>query len=210
MVVADSIFYEVFFVVAGGGKELVGVQGNGSKIVAFRVTGIGEGYFPGGTVWLFAVGHDTAATKVQNHTENVWLGLQVIHDLVTAHAFSNGTKIQGTAIKKGYIVSVHLNFLVAHFGKKGVNFGLVRDMRILAVNVPQADDLSKGGVKSTVGILGQLADFLKVGGKIIRDFHGLAFSIVQLGNLGVFLCPGKEGGFHFAELFANLSVDVLA
>ena len=210
MVVADSIFYEVFFVVAGGGKELVGVQGDGAKVVTFGVTGIGEGYFPGGTVWLFAVGHDTAATKVQNHTENVWLGLQVIHDLVTAHAFSNGTKIQGTAIKKGYIVSVHLNFLVAHFGKKGVNFGLVRDMRILAVNVPQADDLSKGGVKSTVGILGQLADFLKVGGKIIRDFHGLAFSIVQLGNLGVFLCPGKEGGFHFAELFANLSVDVLA
>ena len=208
--VADSIFYEVFFVVAGGGKELVGVQGDGAKVVTFGVTGIGEGYFPGGTVWLFAVGHDTAATKVQNHTENVWLGLQVIHDLVTAHAFSNGTKIQGTAIKKGYIVSVHLNFLVAHFGKKGVNFGLVRDMRILAVNVPQADDLSKGGVKSTVGILGQLADFLKVGGKIIRDFHGLAFSIVQLGNLGVFLCPGKEGGFHFAELFANLSVDVLA
>ena len=40
-------------------------------------------------------------------------------------------------------------------------------MRILAVNVPQADDLSKGGVKNTVGILGQLADFLKVGGKII-------------------------------------------
>ena len=210
MVVANSIFYEVFFVVAGGGKELVGVQGDGSKIVAFRVTGIGEGYFPGGAVGLFAVGHDTAATKVQNHTENVWLGLQVIHDLVTAHAFSNGTKIQGTAIKKGYIVSVHLNFLVAHFGKKSVNFGLVRDMRILAVNVPQADDLSKGGVKSTVGILGQLADFLKVGGKIIRDFHGLALSIVQLGNLGVFLCPGKEGGFHFAELFANLSVDVLA
>ena len=208
--VADSIFYEVFFVVAGGGKELVGVQGDGAKVVTFGVTGIGEGYFPGGTVWLFAVGHDTAATKVQNHTENVWLGLQVIHDLVTAHAFSNGTKIQGTAIKKGYIVSVHLNFLVAHFGKKSVNFGLVRDMRILAVNVPQADDLSKGGVKSTVGILGQLADFLKVGGKIIRDFHGLAFSIVQLGNLGVFLCPGKEGGFHFAELFANLSVDVLA
>ena len=210
MVVADSIFYEVFFVVAGGGKELVGVQGDGAKVVTFGVTGIGEGYFPGGTVWLFAVGHDTAATKVQNHTENVWLGLQVIHDLVTAHAFSNGTKIQGTAIKKGYIVSVHLNFLVAHFGKKSVNFGLVRDMRILAVNVPQADDLSKGGVKSTVGILGQLADFLKVGGKIIRDFHGLALSIVQLGNLGVFLCPGKEGGFHFAELFANLSVDVLA
>ena len=210
MVVADSIFYEVFFVVAGGGKELVGVQGDGAKVVTFGVTGIGEGYFPGGTVWLFAVGHDTAATKVQNHTENVWLGLQVIHDPVTAHAFSNGTKIQGTAIKKGYIVSVHLNFLVAHFGKKGVNFGLVRDMRILAVNVPQADDLSKGGVKSTVGILGQLADFLKVGGKIIRDFHGLALSIVQLGNLGVFLCPGKEGGFHFAELFANLSVDVLA
>ena len=208
--VANSIFYEVFFVVAGGGKELIGVQGDGSKIVAFRVTGIGEGYFPGGAVGLFAVGHDTAATKVQNHTENVWLGLQVIHDLVTAHAFSNGTKIQGTAIKKGYIVSVHLNFLVAHFGKKSVNFGLVRDMRILAVNVPQADDLSKGGVKSTVGILGQLADFLKVGGKIIRDFHGLALSIVQLGNLGVFLCPGKEGGFHFAELFANLSVDVLA
>ena len=82
-------------------------------------------------------------------------------------------------------------------------------MRILAVNVPQADDLSKGGVKSTVGILEQLADFLKVGGKIIRDFHGLSISIVQLGNLGVFLCPGKEGGFHFAELFANLSVDVL-
>ena len=210
MVVADSIFYEVFFVVAGGGKELVGVQGDGAKVVTFGVTGIGEGYFPGGTVWLFAVGHDTAATKVQNHTENVWLGLQVIHDLVTAHAFSNGTKIQGTAIKKGYIVSVHLNFLVAHFGKKSVNFGLVRDMRILAVNVPQANDLSKGGVKSTVGILGQLADFLKVGGKIIRDFHGLALSIVQLGNLGVFLCPGKEGGFHFAELFANLSVDVLA
>ena len=210
MVVANSIFYEVFFVVAGGGKELIGVQGDGSKIVAFRVTGIGKGYFPGGAVGLFAVGHDTAATKVQNHTENVWLGLQVIHDLVTAHAFSNGTKIQGTAIKKGYIVSVHLNFLVAHFGKKSVNFGLVRDMRILAVNVPQADDLSKGGVKSTVGILGQLADFLKVGGKIIRDFHGLALSIVQLGNLGVFLCPGKEGGFHFAELFANLSVDVLA
>ena len=210
MVVTDSIFYEVFFVVAGGGKELVGVQGDGAKVVTFGVTGIGEGYFPGGTVWLFAVGHDTAATKVQNHTENVWLGLQVIHDLVTAHAFSNGTKIQGTAIKKGYIVSVHLNFLVAHFGKKSVNFGLVRDMRILAVNVPQADDLSKGGVKSTVGILGQLADFLKVGGKIIRDFHGLSLSIVQLGNLGVFLCPGKEGGFHFAELFANLSVDVLA
>ena len=210
MVVANSIFYEVFFVVAGGGKELVGVQGNGSKIAAFRVTGIGEGYFPGGAVGLFAVGHDTAATKVQNHTENVWLGLQVIHDQITAHAFSNGTKIQGTAIKKGYIVSVHLNFLVAHFGKKSVNFGLVRDMRILAVNVPQANDLSKGGVKSTVGILGQLADFLKVGGKIIRDFHGLALSIVQLGNLGVFLCPGKEGGFHFAELFANLSVDVLA
>ena len=208
--VADSIFYEVFFVVAGGGKELVGVQGDGAKVVTFGVTGIGEGYFPGGTVWLFAVGHDTAATKVQNHTENVWLGLQVIHDLVTAHAFSNGTKIQGTAIKKGYIVSVHLNFLVAHFGKKGVNFGLVRDMRILAVNVPQADDLSKGGVKSTVGILGQLADFLKVGGKIIRDFHGLAFSIVQLGNLGVFLCPGKEGGFHFAELFTNLGIDVRA
>ena len=208
--VADSIFYEVFFVVAGGGKELVGVQGDGAKVVTFGVTGIGEGYFPGGAVGLFAVGHDTAATKVQNHTENVWLGLQVIHDLVTAHAFSNGTKIQGTAIKKGYIVSVHLNFLVAHFGKKSVNFGLVRDMRILAVNVPQADDLSKGGVKSTVGILGQLADFLKVGGKIIRDFHGLALSIVQLGNLGVFLCPGKEGGFHFAELFANLSVDVLA
>ena len=210
MVVANSIFYEVFFVVAGGGKELVGVQGDGAKVVTFGVTGIGEGYFPGGTVWLFAVGHDTAATKVQNHTENVWLGLQVIHDLVTAHAFSNGTKIQGTAIKKGYIVSVHLNFLVAHFGKKSVNFGLVRDMRILAVNVPQANDLSKGGVKSTVGILGQLADFLKVGGKIIRDFHGLALSIVQLGNLGVFLCPGKEGGFHFAELFANLGIDVLA
>ena len=210
MVVADSIFYEVFFVVAGGGKELVGVQGDGAKVVTFGVTGIGEGYFPGGTVWLFAVGHDTAATKVQNHTENVWLGLQVIHDLVTAHAFSNGTKIQGTAIKKGYIVSVHLNFLVAHFGKKSVNFGLVRDMRILAVNVPQANDLSKGGVKSTVGILGQLADFLKVGGKIIRDFHGLALSIVQLGNLGVFLCPGKEGGFHFAELFTNLGIDVRA
>ena len=210
MVVADSIFYEVFFVVAGGGKELVGVQGDGAEVVTFGVTGIGEGYFPGGAVGLFAVGHDTAATKVQDHTENVWLGLQVIHDLVTAPAFSNGTKIQGTAIKKGYIVSVHLNFLVAHFGKKSVNFGLVRDMRILAVNVPQADDLSKGGVKSTVGILGQLADFLKVGGKIIRDFHGLALSIVQLGNLGVFLCPGKEGGFHFAELFANLSVDVLA
>ena len=208
--VADSIFYEVFFVVAGGGKELVGVQGDGSKIVAFRVTGIGKGYFPGGAVGLFAVGHDTAAAKVQDHTDDVWLGLQVIHDLVTAHAFSNSTKIQGTAIKKGYIVSVHLNFLVAHFGKKSVNFGLVRDMRILAVNVPQANDLSKGGVKSTVGILGQLADFLKVGGKIIRDFHGLALSIVQLGNLGVFLCPGKEGGFHFAELFANLSVDVLA
>ena len=208
--VANSIFYEVFFVVAGGGKELVGVQGDGSKIVAFRVTGIGKGYFPGGAVGLFAVGHDTAAAKVQDHTDDVWLGLQVIHDLVTAHAFSNSTKIQGTAIKKGYIVSVHLNFLVAHFGKKSVNFGLVRDMRILAVNVPQADDLSKGGVKNTVGILGQLADFLKVGGKIIRDFHGLALSIVQLGNLGVFLCPGKEGGFHFAELFANLSVDVLA
>ena len=208
--VADSIFYEVFFVVAGGGKELVGVQGDGSKIVAFRVTGIGKGYFPGGAVGLFAVGHDTAAAKVQDHTDDVWLGLQVIHDLVTAHAFSNSTKIQGTAIKKGYIVSVHLNFLVAHFGKKSVNFGLVRDMRILAVNVPQADDLSKGGVKNTVGILGQLADFLKVGDKIIRDFHGLALSIVQLGNLGVFLCPGKEGGFHFAELFANLSVDVLA
>ena len=46
MVVANSIFYEVFFVVTGGGKELVGVQGDGSKIVAFRVTGIGEGYFP--------------------------------------------------------------------------------------------------------------------------------------------------------------------
>ena len=210
MVVANSIFYEVFFVVAGGGKELVGVQGDGSKIVAFRVTGIGKGYFPGGAVGLFAVGHDTAAAKVQDHTDDVWLGLQVIHDLVTAHAFSNSTKIQGTAIKKGYIVSVHLNFLVAHFGKKSVNFGLVRDMRILAVNVPQADDLSKGGVKNTVGILGQLADFLKVGDKIIRDFHGLALSIVQLGNLGVFLCPGKEGGFHFAELFANLSVDVLA
>ena len=208
--VADSIFYEVFFVVAGGGKELVGVQGDGAKVVTFGVTGIGEGYFPGGTVWLFAVGHDTAAAKVQDHTDDVWLGLQVIHDLVTAHAFSNSTKIQGTAIKKGYIVSVHLNFLVAHFGKKSVNFGLVRDMRILAVNVPQADDLSKGGVKSTVGILGQLADFLKVGGKIIRDFHGLALSIVQLVNLGVFLCPGKEGGFHFAELFANLGVDVLA
>ena len=208
--VADSIFYEVFFVVAGGGKELVGVQGDGAKVVTFGVTGIGEGYFPGGTVWLFAVGHDTAATKVQNHTENVWLGLQVIHDLVTAHAFSNGTKIQGTAIKKGYIVSVHLNFLVAHFWKKSVDFGLVRDMRVLAVNVPQADDFSKGGVKSTVGILGKLADFLKVGGKIIRNFHGLAISIVQLGNLGVFLCPGKEGGFHFAELFTNLGVDVLA
>ena len=210
MVVANSIFYEVFFVVAGGGKELVGVQGDGSKIVAFRVTGIGKGYFPGGAVGLFAVGLHTAAAKVQDHTDDVWLGLQVIHDLVTAHAFSNSTKIQGTAIKKGYIVSVHLNFLVAHFGKKSVNFGLVRDMRILAVNVPQADDLSKGGVKNTVGILGQLADFLKVGDKIIRDFHGLALSIVQLGNLGVFLCPGKEGGFHFAELFANLSVDVLA
>ena len=83
-------------------------------------------------------------------------------------------------------------------------------MRILAVNVPQADDFSKGGIKSTVGILGKLADFLKVGGKFIRDFHGLAISIVQLGNLGVFLCPGKEGGFHFAEFFANLGVDVLA
>ena len=210
MVVADSIFYEVFFVVAGGGKELIGVQGDGSKIVAFRVTGIGEGYFPGGAVWLFAVGHDTAAAKVQDHTDDVWLGLHVIHNLVTAHAFSNSTKIQGTAIKKSYIVSVHLNFFVAHFWKKSVDFGLIWDMRVLAVNVPQADDFSKGGVKSTVGILGQLADFLKVGGKIIRDFHGLALSIVQLGNLGVFLCPGKEGGFHFAELFANLSVDVLA
>ena len=132
MVVADSIFYEVFFVVTRGGKELVGVQGDGSKIVAFRVTGIGKGYFPGGAVGLFAVGHDTAAAKVQDHTEDIWLGLQVIHDQITAHAFSNGTKIQGTAIKKGYIVSVHLNFLVAHFGKKSVNFGLVRDMRILA------------------------------------------------------------------------------
>ena len=210
MVVADSIFYEVFFVVAGGGKELIGVQGDGSKIVAFRVTGIGEGYFPGGAVGLFAVGHDTAAAKVQDHTDDVWLGLHVIHNLVTAHAFSNSTKIQGTAIKKSYIVSVHLNFFVAHFWKKSVDFGLIWDMRGLAVNVPQADDFSKGGVKSTVGILGQLADFLKVGGKIIRDFHGLALSIVQLGNLGVFLCPGKEGGFHFAELFANLSVDVLA
>ena len=208
--VADSIFYEVFFVVAGGGKELIGVQGDGSKIVAFRVTGIGEGYFPGGAVGLFAVGHDTAAAKVQDHTDDVWLGLHVIHNLVTAHAFSNSTKIQGTAIKKSYIVSVHLNFFVAHFWKKSVDFGLIWDMRVLAVNVPQADDFSKGGVKSTVGILGQLADFLKVGGKIIRDFHGLALSIVQLGNLGVFLCPGKEGGFHFAELFANLSVDVLA
>ena len=117
------------------------------------------------SVGLFAVGHDTAAAKVQDHTEDIWLGLQVIHDQITAHAFSNGTKIQGTAIKKGYIVSVHLNFLVAHFGKKSVNFGLVRDMRILAVNVPQADDLSKGGVKSTVGILGKLADFLKVGAR---------------------------------------------
>ena len=82
-------------------------------------------------------------------------------------------------------------------------------MRILAVNVPQTDDFSKGGVKSTVGFLGKLANFLKVGGKFIRDFHGLAISIVQLRNLGVFLCPGKEGGFHFAELFANLGVDVL-
>ena len=61
MVVADSIIYEVFFVVAGGGKELVGVQGDGAKVVTFGVTGIGEGYFSGGTVWLFAVGHDTAA-----------------------------------------------------------------------------------------------------------------------------------------------------
>mgnify|MGYP007049173907 CR=1 FL=1 len=118
VVVADSIFYEVFFVVAGGAKELVGVQGDGSKIVAFRVTGIGEGYFPGGAVGLFAVGHDTAAAKVQDHTEDIWLGLQVIHDQITAHAFSNGTKIQGTAIKKSYIVSVHLNFLVAHFGRR--------------------------------------------------------------------------------------------
>ena len=210
MVVANSIFYEVFFVVAGGGKELVGVQGDGSKIVAFRVTGIGKGYFPGGAAGLFAVGHDTAATKVQDHTEDIWLGLQVIHDQITAHAFSNGTKIQGTAIKKGYIVSVHLNFLVAHFGKKGVDFGLIWDMRVLAGNVPQADNFSKGGVKSTVGILGKLADFLKVGGKIIRNFHGLAISIVQLGNLGVFLCPGKEGGFHFAELFTNLGIDVRA
>ena len=136
--------------------------------------------------------------------------MQVIHDQITAHAFSNGTKIQGTAIKKGYIVSVHLNFLVAHFGKKGVDFGLIWDMRVLAGNVPQADNFSKGGVKSTVGILGKLADFLKVGGKIIRNFHGLAISIVQLGNLGVFLCPGKEGGFHFAELFTNLGIDVRA
>ena len=46
MVVADSIIYEVFFVVAGGGKELVGVQGDGAKVVTFGVTGIGEGYFP--------------------------------------------------------------------------------------------------------------------------------------------------------------------
>ena len=83
-------------------------------------------------------------------------------------------------------------------------------MRILAVNVPQTDDFSKGGVKSTVGFLGKLANFLKVGGKIIRNFHGLAISIVQLGNLGVFLCPGKEGGFHFAELFTNLGIDVRA
>ena len=97
--------------------------------------------------------------------------MQVIHDQITAHAFSNGTKIQGTAIKKGYIVSVHLNFLVAHFGKKGVDFGLIWDMRVLAGNVPQADNFSKGGVKSTVGILGKLADFLKVGGKIIRNYR---------------------------------------
>ena len=48
---------------------------------------------------------------------------------------------------------IHLNFLVAHFGKKGVDFGLIWDMRVLAVNVPQADNFSKGGVKSTVGIL---------------------------------------------------------
>ena len=54
MVVTDSIFYEVFFVVAGGGKELVGVQGDGAKVVTFGVTGIGEGYFPGGTVVAFS------------------------------------------------------------------------------------------------------------------------------------------------------------
>ena len=83
-------------------------------------------------------------------------------------------------------------------------------MRILAVNVPQTDDFSKGGVKSTDGFVGKIANFVKVGGKFNRDLIVLSISIVQLGNLGVFLCPGKEGGFHFAELFANLGVDVLA
>ena len=49
-------------------------------------------------------------------------------------------------------------------------------MRILAVNVPQTDDFSKGGVKSTVGFLGKLANFLKVGGKIIAKSALVYFS----------------------------------
>ena len=67
VVVAGSVFYEIFLVIAGGGQELIGIQGDGSKVVPLGIPGIGEGNFPGRAVGLFAVGHNAAAAQVQDH-----------------------------------------------------------------------------------------------------------------------------------------------
>ena len=91
-------------------------------------------------------------------------------------------------------------------GRRGLDIlQRIRQSTKVKVEITNVDFDDIAEVASKLVRLGQ-----QVGGKIIRNFHGLAISIVQLGNLGVFLCPGKEGGFHFAELFTNLGIDVRA